>query len=93
MPAAWCPARCALTGSEDELAAWWPRPNGPPGTPRRPTTPPSWSRRIEHADDWQAPAARTGIEVFSDFAPALGAAFAEARQQDDCCSTASPSTR
>src|SRR5206468_263695 len=35
-----------------------------------------------NADDWQAPAARTGIEVFADFAPALAAAFAEARQHD-----------
>ncbi|MDQ2838418.1 MAG: metallopeptidase TldD-related protein [Actinomycetota bacterium] len=32
----------------------------------------------EHDDDWDAPAARTGIEVFADFAPALGRAFAEA---------------
>jgi predicted Zn-dependent protease len=39
-------------------------------------------RPYENADDWRAPAARTGIEVFSDFAPALAAAFAEARQQE-----------
>ena len=32
-------------------------------------------------DDWDAPAARTGIEVFADFAPALGAAFGEARDE------------
>ncbi len=33
-----------------------------------------------HSDDWDAPAATTGIEVFSDFAPALGRAFAAAEQ-------------
>jgi predicted Zn-dependent protease len=32
-------------------------------------------------DDWDTPAARTGIEVFTDFAPALGAAFSEARNE------------
>jgi predicted Zn-dependent protease len=32
-------------------------------------------------DDWDAPAARTGIEVFADFAPALGAAFSQAREE------------
>ncbi|MDQ1720292.1 MAG: hypothetical protein QOI26_26 [Pseudonocardiales bacterium] len=35
-----------------------------------------------HSDDWDAPAATTGIEVFSDFAPALGRAFAAAEQAD-----------
>ncbi|HEX2904666.1 MAG TPA: metallopeptidase TldD-related protein [Jatrophihabitans sp.] len=30
--------------------------------------------------DWDAPAAVTGIDVFADFAPALGAAFARARR-------------
>ncbi|HEU0128922.1 MAG TPA: metallopeptidase TldD-related protein, partial [Pseudonocardiaceae bacterium] len=35
-----------------------------------------------HSDDWDAPAAVTGIEVFSDFAPALGRAFAAAEQAD-----------
>lgn len=35
-----------------------------------------------HSDDWDAPAAVTGIEVFSDFAPALGRAFATAEQAD-----------
>jgi predicted Zn-dependent protease len=39
-------------------------------------------RPYENADDWQAPAARTGIEVFTDFAPALADAFGEARRQD-----------
>jgi predicted Zn-dependent protease len=38
-------------------------------------------RPYGHADDWQAPADRTGIEVFTDFAPALGAAFDQARQE------------
>jgi len=33
-------------------------------------------------DAWDAPAARTGIEVFAEFAPALGEAFGQARQQD-----------
>jgi predicted Zn-dependent protease len=33
----------------------------------------------EAGDDWNAPAARTGIEVFAGFAPALGAAFEQAR--------------
>jgi len=33
-------------------------------------------------DDWDAPAARTDIEVFSEFAPALGAAFERARKND-----------
>src|ERR1700709_235944 len=28
-----------------------------------------------HADDWDSPAPVTGIEVFADFAPALGRAF------------------
>jgi predicted Zn-dependent protease len=36
----------------------------------------------ECSDDWDAPAALTGIEVFSDFAPALGRAFAEAEKAD-----------
>jgi predicted Zn-dependent protease len=31
-----------------------------------------------HQDDWQAPPAGTGIEVFGDFAPALGRAFTAA---------------
>jgi predicted Zn-dependent protease len=35
-----------------------------------------------HSDDWDAPPAVTGIEVFSDFAPALGRAFATAEQSD-----------
>jgi len=35
-----------------------------------------------HSDDWDAPAALTGIEVFADFAPALGRAFAEAEKSD-----------
>jgi len=35
-----------------------------------------------HTDDWDAPAALTGIEVFADFAPALGRAFAEAEKAD-----------
>ena len=35
-----------------------------------------------HSDDWDAPAAVTGIEVFSDFAPALGRAFEAAEQSD-----------
>ncbi|HEY0166321.1 MAG TPA: metallopeptidase TldD-related protein [Jatrophihabitans sp.] len=35
-----------------------------------------------HSDDWDAPATATGIEVFSDFAPALGRAFAAAEQAD-----------
>ena len=35
-----------------------------------------------HSDDWAAPAALTGIEVFADFAPALGRAFAEAEKAD-----------
>ena len=35
-----------------------------------------------HSDDWDAPAAATGIEVFSDFAPALGRAFAAAERAD-----------
>ncbi|HEX8094516.1 metallopeptidase TldD-related protein [Jatrophihabitans sp.] len=35
-----------------------------------------------HSDDWDAPAAVTGIEVFSDFAPALGRAFQAAEQAD-----------
>ena len=35
-----------------------------------------------HSDDWDAPAEVTGIEVFSDFAPALGRAFAAAEQAD-----------
>jgi predicted Zn-dependent protease len=30
-----------------------------------------------HADDWQAPARATDVDVFADFAPALGAAFAK----------------
>jgi len=34
------------------------------------------------SDDWDAPAARTGIEVFAEFAPALGRAFAEAEKAD-----------
>jgi len=33
----------------------------------------------EHGDDWDAEPARTGIEVFADFAPALGRAFDRAR--------------
>jgi predicted Zn-dependent protease len=33
-----------------------------------------------HDDDWDAPAGTTDIDVFADFAPALGAAFAQARQ-------------
>jgi predicted Zn-dependent protease len=36
----------------------------------------------DYADDWDAPAALTGIEVFGDFAPALGRAFAEAEKSD-----------
>ena len=36
----------------------------------------------ESSDDWDAPAAGTGIEVFGDFAPALGRAFAEAEKAD-----------
>lgn len=32
-----------------------------------------------NSDDWQAPAGSTSIEVFTDFAPALGRAFAAAR--------------
>ncbi len=32
-------------------------------------------------DDWDAPPAGTDIEVFADFAPALGEAFGQARQQ------------
>jgi predicted Zn-dependent protease len=36
----------------------------------------------ENSDDWAAPPAATGIEVFGDFAPALGRAFAEAEQAD-----------
>jgi predicted Zn-dependent protease len=32
-----------------------------------------------HADDWDAPPTATGIEVFADFAPALGRAFEQAR--------------
>ncbi len=35
-----------------------------------------------HTDDWDAPAVLTGIEVFTDFAPALGRAFAEADKAD-----------
>ena len=35
-----------------------------------------------NSDDWDAPAAVTGIEVFSRFAPALGRAFAAAEQSD-----------
>jgi predicted Zn-dependent protease len=34
------------------------------------------------SDDWDAPAALTGIEVFGDFAPALGRTFAEAEKAD-----------
>jgi predicted Zn-dependent protease len=30
-----------------------------------------------HADDWDAPARATDVDVFADFAPALGAAFAK----------------
>ncbi len=33
-------------------------------------------------DDWNAPPAPAGIEVFSEFAPALGTAFAEAEAAD-----------
>ena len=33
-------------------------------------------------DDWDAPAARTSIEVFADFAPALGSAFEQATSDD-----------
>jgi predicted Zn-dependent protease len=33
-------------------------------------------------DDWESPAARTSIEVFADFAPALGRAFQTARDSD-----------
>ncbi|HST47486.1 metallopeptidase TldD-related protein [Jatrophihabitans sp.] len=36
----------------------------------------------ESSDDWDAPAANTGIEVFEGFAPALGRAFAEAEKAD-----------
>jgi len=36
----------------------------------------------EHDDDWDSPPAKTGIEVFADFAPALGRAFAAARTHD-----------
>ncbi|MFL6161779.1 MAG: metallopeptidase TldD-related protein [Jatrophihabitantaceae bacterium] len=39
-------------------------------------------RPYANADDWSAPAAKTGIEVFSDFAPALAAAFDQARAED-----------
>ncbi len=35
-----------------------------------------------HADDWDAPAAGTGIEVFADFALGLGRAFAAAAASD-----------
>ena len=35
-----------------------------------------------HSDDWDAPPAATSIEVFSDFAPALGRAFAAAERTD-----------
>jgi len=31
-----------------------------------------------HGDDWDAPAATTGVEVFTSFAPALGEAFEQA---------------
>ena len=34
------------------------------------------------AGDWDAPAATTSIDVFRDFAPALGEAFGEARSRD-----------
>ncbi|TKJ34079.1 metallopeptidase TldD-related protein [Blastococcus sp. CCUG 61487] len=36
-----------------------------------------------HAGDWSADPAETSIEVFADFAPALGQAFGEARDRDD----------
>jgi predicted Zn-dependent protease len=35
-----------------------------------------------HSDDWDAPAAATGIDIFGDFAPALGRAFAAAEAAD-----------
>ncbi len=35
-----------------------------------------------HTDDWNAPTAATGIEIFADFAPALGRAFAAAEAAD-----------
>jgi predicted Zn-dependent protease len=35
-----------------------------------------------HSDDWDVPAALTSIEVFSDFAPALGLAFEQAESAD-----------
>ncbi|MGX7681962.1 metallopeptidase TldD-related protein [Jatrophihabitans sp. DSM 45814] len=38
--------------------------------------------KYETDDDWDAAPARTSIEVFGDFAPALGAAFAEAAAAD-----------
>ncbi len=34
-----------------------------------------------HEDDWTAPPARTGIEVFAELAAGLGEAFAQAREQ------------
>jgi predicted Zn-dependent protease len=37
----------------------------------------------EHADDWAAEAARTGVSVFDRVAPPLAAAFARARRDDE----------
>ena len=36
-----------------------------------------------HDDDWDAPAAVTGVDVFAAFAPALGAAFEQAEARDE----------
>ena len=56
----------------------------PPGTPDRPRTPSRWSSETPPgAGDWDAEPAETSIEVFADFAPALGQAFGEARDRDE----------
>jgi predicted Zn-dependent protease len=71
-----------LTGSPDELAelvaaseraarAAAPADDSAELVPSYPT-----------ADDWDAPPADTGIEVFGDLAPALGKAFGRARTED-----------
>ena len=63
---------------------WSPRASRPPATPDRPRTPCRWSARRPAGDgDWDADPAETSIEVFADFAPALGQAFGEARDRDE----------
>jgi len=70
-----------LTGAEDELAAMVAASeqaarHAPPADDAAELV-----ASYPHEDDWAAPPARTGIEVFAELADALGDAFGQAREQ------------